>query len=243
MAAEAAKHKRDVENARIEAAARAVAGNLWGVLRDSRTGQPIPRAPMRIGDRGPIAGSDSTGHFWLWGIEPGIKHLNVYCPLTRQWLGKIATTITFVSRPAMKDTTDFRVDMTGCRDVPVDTVRIRTRGVWSIGFEDGFFTPCKPFDQIPMGGYRNFGWALLTFARSGIEPKGGWPEVAPVNGYQKIFLDVEADLIGPGSYGHMGVGTFVLRVSRVVSAAPAAAEPGGAASRQAGVDRLCGSVR
>ena len=68
------------------------------------------------------------GHFWLWGFAPGKHKIIVYCPLRRQWLGKVATTVTINATPAMKDTMDIAVDMRGCADVPVDTVRVRTRG-------------------------------------------------------------------------------------------------------------------
>jgi hypothetical protein len=43
----------------------------------------------------------------------------------------------------------------------------------------------------------------------------------PTDGYYKIFLVVDADLIGPGSYGHLGIATYTLKVTRVVSANPA----------------------
>ncbi len=219
MAAEAKRHLEDVKRAKVEAAARAVQGNIWGTLRDSRTGRPVGRAWMRMDERGGLGASDSTGRFWLWGFAPGKHKVIVYCPLRRQWLGKVATTVPINATPAMKDTMDIAVDMRGCADVPVDTVRIRTRGVWSSGFEDGFFTPCTRFNQIPLGGYRDFsGEAYLGFARSGIEPPGGWPRMKAVNGYYKTFLDVEGDLIGPGSYGHMGIATYELRVTRILSA-------------------------
>jgi hypothetical protein len=221
MAAEARQHRIDVERAKLEAAARAVAGNRWGTLRDARTGRPIPRAWIRIDDRGGPFGTDSTGHFWLWGFPPGMHTLTIYCPVRRQFLPRVASTAKFYARPAMKDTADISASIEGCDDVPIDTVRVRTRGVWSIGFEDGFFTPCKPFTEIRLGGYRNYGEAFLVFAREGIVPPGGWPKVKSDNGTTRIFLDAEGDLIGPGSYGHLGVGTFLLRVTRVVSAKPA----------------------
>jgi hypothetical protein len=222
MAKAAERHRQDVARAKVEAAARAVQGNIWGTLRDSRTGRPVPRAPMRVDERGGIGASDSLGHFWLWGFAPGTRKIIVYCPLRRQWLGKIATTLTINAPPAMKDTTDIRIDMRGCDDVQLDTVSVHTRGVWSIGFEDGFFTPCEPFNQIELGGYRDWSHlAYLTFARPGITPPGGWPEVKPTNGYYKVFLVVDADLIGPGSYGHLGIATYTLKVTRVVSAKPA----------------------
>jgi hypothetical protein len=133
--------------------------------------------------------------------------------------GRVATSFTLDARPAMKDTADISIDMKGCIEAPIDTVRIRTRGVWSTGFEDGFFTPCKRFDQIPLGAYRDFsGIADLRFARSGITPPGGWPNIKPIEGYQKTFLDVEGDLIGPGSYGHLGIAIYELRVTRILSA-------------------------
>jgi len=119
----------------------------------------------------------------------------------------------------MKDTMDILVDMQRCADVPIDTVHVRTRGVWSTGFEDGFFTPCKPFDQIKLGGYRDFSrMAYLDFPESVIAPPGGWPKIKPEGGYNRTFLDVEGDLIGPGSYGHMGVAIYELRVTRVLRA-------------------------
>lgn len=220
MAAEAKRHLEDVQRAKLEAAARAVQGNIWGTLRDSRTGRAVPRAWIRVDERGGLGASDSTGRFWLWGFAPGKRQIIIYCPLHRQWLGKVATTVTIQAPPAIKDTMDIRIHMDRCADVPLDTVRVRTRGVLSSGFEDGFFTPCKRFDQIKLGGYRDFsGEAYLDFAKSVIEPRGGWPTVKPDNhGYTRIFLDVEGDLIGPGSYGHMGIATYELVVTRVVSA-------------------------
>jgi hypothetical protein len=219
MAAEAKRHLEAVERAKVEAAARAVQGNLWGTLRDSRTGRPVPRAPIRVDERGGIGGTDSLGHFWLSGFAPGRHTILVHCAVRRQWFGKVAARVTIEARPAMKDTMDILVDMQRCADVPIDTVPIRTRGVWSTGFEDGFFTPCKPFDQIKLGGYRDFSrMAYLDFPESVIAPPGGWPKIKPEGGYNRTFLDVEGDLIGPGSYGHMGVAIYELRVTRVLSA-------------------------
>lgn len=218
LAREAEEHLKRVELAKKEAAARLVQGNIWGTVRDSRTGRPIPRAWIRVDRSGPT-GTDSLGRFWLWGFAPGTRTIVIHCPVRRQWFGKIATTLTVQALPAMKDTMDINIDMDRCADVPVDTVRIRTRGVLSSGFEDGFFNPCRRFDQIKLGGYRDFsGLAYLGFAKSVIEPAGGWPKVEPEQGYTRIFLDVEGDLIGPGSYGHMGLGTYELVVTRVVSA-------------------------
>ena len=65
---------------------------------------------------------------------------------------------------------------------------------------------------------------MLDFANDGIEHQGGWPKVPEHDGSAKIFLDVEGDLIGPGSYGHMGVGTFILRVTRVIEVRAPSAE-------------------
>jgi hypothetical protein len=218
MAAEAKRHLEDVKRAKFEAAARAVQGNVWGTVRDSRTGKPVRFVPIQI-DGHWASGSDSLGHFWLWGFAPGKRKITVFCPLRRQMRGSVATSFNLDARPAMKDTTDITIDMKGCVDAPIDTVRIRTRGVWSTGFEDGFFTPCKRFDQISLGAYRDFsGMADLRFAHSGITPPGGWPRMKPVNGYFKTFLDVEGNLIGPGSYGHMGIAIYELRVTRILSA-------------------------
>lgn len=231
LAKEAERHRQDVVRAKAEAAARAVQGNIWGTVRDARTGRPVARAPIRVDERGGIGGTDSLGHFWLWGFAPGKRKIIVHCPVRRQWIGKIATTVTVQAPPAMKDTMDILVDMPQCEDVSIDTVRVRTRGVLSEGFEDGFFTPCKRFDQIKLGGYRDFsGMALLGFAKSDIAPPGGWPDIKPEKGYYRTFLDVEGDLIGPGSYGHMGIATYELQITRVVSA-KAASKTDCAASR------------
>jgi hypothetical protein len=127
MAREAERHRQDVARAKVESAARAVQGNLWGTVRDSRTGRVVPRAWMRVDGRAGISASDSVGRFWLWGFDPGRRKIIVYCPVRRQWLGKIATTLDIHALPAMKDTMDIRVDMQKCADVPLDTVRVRTR--------------------------------------------------------------------------------------------------------------------
>jgi hypothetical protein len=222
MALEAEQHRKDVERAEVEAAARAVQGNIWGTLRDSRTGSPVPRAWIRVDERGGVGASDSTGHFRLGGFAPGKHKIIVQCPLRRQWFGKVARTVNFQAPRAMKDTMDIQVDMRECADVPVDTVRVRTQGVVTEGFEAGFFEPCKRFNQIQLGGYRDFsGLASLGFARENIEPPQGWPQVKPEKGYYKTYMDVEGNLIGPGSYGHMGLATYQLIVTRVFTAAAA----------------------
>jgi len=222
MAREATQHAKDVEHAKVEAAARAVQGNIWGTLRDSRTGSPVPRAWIRVDERGGVGASDSTGHFRLGGFAPGKHKIIVQCPLRRQWFGKVARTVSFQAPRAMKDTMDIQVDMRECTDVPVDTVRVRTQGVVTEGFEAGFFEPCKRFSQIQLGGYRDFsGLASLGFAGENIEPPQGWPHVKPEKGYYRTYMDVEGNLIGPGSYGHMGLATYQLIVTRVFSAAAA----------------------
>jgi hypothetical protein len=233
MAREAERQRKDVERAKGEAAARVVQGNIWGTLRDARTGNPVPRGWMRVDEGGGMGQSDSTGHFWLWGFAPGKHKVIVYCPVRRQWPSKVATTVSFHAPPAMKDTMDIQVDLRGCTDVPVDTVRVRTHGVLSEGFEDGFFTPCKPFNQIQLGGYLDFsGLAFLGFAREKMGPPEGWPHVKVENGYYKIFMDVEGDLIGPGSYGHLGLATYKLIVTRVISAKAATKTSCGTARRR-----------
>lgn len=218
LAKEAERHRQDVVRAKAEAAARAVQGTIWGTVRDTRTGRPVVYAAIGV-ERGGMSGTDSLGHFLIGGFPPGKRKIIVRCRVARQWLGKVATTVTIQAPPAMKDTFDIPVDMRQCEDVPIDTVRVRTRGVLSEGFEDGFFTPCKPFNQIKLGGYRDFsGLASLDFTKSAIASLGGWPKVKPERGYYKTFLDVEGDLIGPGSYGHMGGAIYLLKVTHVVSA-------------------------
>ncbi len=218
IAAEEEQHRQNVAQAKVEAQARAVAATISGTLRDARSARPVPRATMRVGRRN--AGvTDSVGRFRLSGVVPGKTEITVYCPVRRQWPGRITTTISVQARAAAEQTIDIQIDAQRCADVPVDTVKVRTRGVWSIGFEDGFFTPCERFSQIELGGYRDWsGYAFLVFAEENIHPPRGWPEIEQKDGYQKVFIDAEGELIGPGSYGHMGVATYLLRVSRILSA-------------------------
>jgi hypothetical protein len=220
LAKEAERHRQDVVRAKVEAAARAVQGNIRGTVRDVSTGRPVPRVPIRVDERGGTGFSDSLGHFWLWGFAPGKRRIIVQCPTRRAFLdGKMATSFTIQAPPRMNDTFDINVDMRNCIDPEITTVRVRTRGVWSVGFEDGFFTPCQPFTQIPTGAYRDWShMAYLTFSGPGIDPPGGWPDVKPTNGYYKFFVVADADLIGPGSYGHLGMATFLLKVTHIVSA-------------------------
>jgi hypothetical protein len=223
MAQEEERHRQDVARAKLEAAARAVQGNIRGVVRDVSTERPVARVPIRVDERGGIGFSDSSGKFWLWGFAPGTHKIIVRCPTRRSFLGgKVVTELTIHAPPRMNDTFDIRIDMRSCSDPDVMTAKVHTRGVWSVGFEDGFFTPCEPFTQIPLGAYRDWSHsAYLTFAAEGIDPPGGWPDIKPKDGYEKIFIDVEGDLIGPGSYGPLGIATFQLKITRVLSAKPA----------------------
>ncbi|MEO7823178.1 MAG: carboxypeptidase-like regulatory domain-containing protein [Gemmatimonadaceae bacterium] len=218
IAAAEEQHRQNVARAKEEASARAVAATFSGTLRDVRSGRPVQRAPLRIGRRN-VGGSDSLGRFSFSGVAPGKKEISVYCPVRRQWFGKVATTVAVHARPAAKHTLDIQIDMQRCADVPVDTAKVRTKGVWSIGFEDGFFTPCEKFSQIELGGYTDWsGYAYVVFAERDIRPPGGWPEIKEKDGYKKIFIVAEGELIGPGSYGHLGIATYLLRVSRITSA-------------------------
>jgi hypothetical protein len=219
FAKEAERHRQDVARAKLEAAARAVQGSIHGTIRDVSTGRAVPRAPIRVDERGGTGFSDSLGHFWLWGFAPGQRKIIVQCPTRRAFLGgKVATSLTVKALPRMNDTLDINIDMRNCNDSDPITVKIRTKGVWSIGFEDGFFTPCKPFTQIPLGAYRDWShMAYLTLSTDGIYPRGEWPKIKTENGYSRFLLVVEGDLIGPGSYGHMGIATYLLKVTRIVS--------------------------
>jgi hypothetical protein len=223
FAKEAERHRQDVVRAKVEAAARSVQGNIHGTVRDASTGRAVPRVPIRVDKRWGPTFTDSLGHFWLWGFAPGQRTIIVHCPARRSFFGgKVAKSITIQAPPRMNDTFDIAVDMRKCNDPDPITVKIRTKGVWSIGFEDGFFTPCKPFTQIPLGAYEDWSHtAYLSFSSPGIHPPGGWPDIKPTNGYKRVFLVADGDLIGPGSYGHLGIATYLLKVTRVLSAKPA----------------------
>jgi hypothetical protein len=222
MAQEAKRHIEDVARAKVEAAARAVESEIWGTLRDARTGRPVPRAPILVDGRGGTARTDSIGRFALGGIAPGSHKIVVYCPLKRQPMGKKATILTMNVRPATKDSTDIHVAMDVCSDVPVDTVHVHTKGVWRLGIEDGYFTPCKQFSQIKLGSYDDWSHqALLIFADGTLKPPNGWPRIKPVRGYEKVFMDVDGDLIGPGLDAYMGIAIYQLRVTRIRSVSAA----------------------
>jgi len=190
---------------------------VYGRITDSVTGQPIPGVRMRVDSMIGIPGSDKEGWYLLFGQRPGFRHVSFYCPSHRRinW-HKVAERVVDI-RPGTDSVVNFQITLAGCSEPPEHTWTCEFRGHYTYGFESSDFTPCEEklerLDGTAYGGEAQWVW-VESFA-PGAEKGVKWPKPND-RYYPKYYVRWRATVTGPGSYGHMGVGMYQMRVERVL---------------------------
>src|SRR3954462_1632788 len=192
---------------------------VYGRITDSASGVPIPGMRIRVDGMTGIAGSDTAGWYLLFGQQPGVRRVSFYCPTRRRLSWRKVTERAVNIGPHTDSLVNFQMTLTGCVEPPVHTWTAEFRGHYTFGFESSDFTPCENklerLDGTAYDGEKQYVW-IETFARDAV--KGiTWPEKNDPY-YPKYYVRWLATVTGPGSYGHMGVGMYQMRVDRVLEA-------------------------
>ena len=190
---------------------------VYGRITDSASGSPIGGVRMRVDSLMGIPGSDKDGWYLLFAVPPGARSVSFYCPSKRRFnWRKVATRVVSVS-PHTDSLVNFQITLTGCNEPPVHTWTGEFRGHYIPGFESSDFTPCEQklerLDGTAYEGQTQDVWveSFGPDALKGIKwPKGNDPY------YPKFYVRWRATITGPGSYGHLGVGMYEMRVERVL---------------------------
>ena len=190
---------------------------VYGRIIDSVSGSPIPGVRMRVDSMIGIPGSDKEGWYLLFGQRPGLRHVSFYCPSQRRinWR-KVAERVVDIN-PHTDSLVNFQITLAGCNEPPVHTWTAEFRGHYTFGFESSDFRPCEGKLERLTGtvydGDPQWVW-VESFAPDAVKevkwPKGNDPY------YPNYYVRWRATVTGPGSYGHMGVGMYQMRVERVL---------------------------
>lgn len=190
---------------------------VYGRITDSASGQPIPGVRMRVDSMIGIPGSDKEGFYLLFGQRLGLRRVSFFCPSRRRFnWRKLAERVVDIS-PRTDSLVNFQITVTGCDEPPVHTWTGEFRGHYSFGFESSDFTPCEDklerLDGTAYEGEKQYVWveAFAPDATKGLK----WPKQNDPY-YPKYYVRWRATVTGPGSYGHMGVGMYQMRVERVL---------------------------
>lgn len=204
-----------------------------GTIVDSASGRPLVHAAWYMAGKTGVGWTDSTGRYLAFDAPVGDVDFIVSCPVSRGWGGKKLFTRRLRIGPATDTTVDFRVDASRCRDLPVTTHHVELVGHYTNGFETSILELCEPLAQPDSSAYRPAGVVWVEPAdsvRNG--PAANWPP-PDAGGYVRAFVRVGGDLTGPGAYGHLGVGSYRLRVTDVFEArAPSDRDCGGKTVRR-----------
>lgn len=190
---------------------------VYGRVTDSVTGEPISGVRMRVDSMIGAPGSDKEGWYLLFGQRAGLRHVSFFCPSHRRinWR-KVADRLVIVT-PHTDSVVNFQINLTNCAEPPVHTWTGEFRGHYVYGFESSDFTPCDvKLERLDGTAYENeqqWVWvqSFASDATEGIK----WPEPNDKY-YPKYYVRWRATVTGPGSYGHMGVGMYQMRVERVL---------------------------
>ena len=189
---------------------------VYGRITDSASGLPIGRMRLGLDGRGGGPWSDTTGWYLLWAVPAGAHQVHFYCPTRRAWSGREIAQRALNVQPHTDSVINFRIPATGCKEPPVRTWTAIVRGHYVAEFETSLFTPCEPLERLKDTAYEGLdqiAW-VDDFAPHAYK---GFKNISPDTSTDQHtqFVRWRASITGPGSYGHMGVGRYQMRVERV----------------------------
>ena len=193
---------------------------VWTNVRvhvvDRATGLPVPNLWVSRYAHGPVVRwADSLG--WVsfpWRPEEP-RMLYLRCGPRRFTREPNVGHVTFEWTDSHEITLAAEVDGTVCADVAPRAVTAELSGVYSPGFEDGFFVPCAS-DSLPIAVPAWGDRRMATDARYLVDP-GPLASLgaAPIDD-KRYFVRWEGVLNGPAPAGHLGMGTFTFAPRRVI---------------------------
>jgi len=190
---------------------------IYGKLIDSASNKPIASTGLNIRGKSGLSFSDSLGWYLLFDMPTGEQVIEFHCPAKRTLVGRRFTTRTIDIRATTDSNVTFTLDTSRCVEPPLETRIGEFTGWYVPGFESSRFTPCRPFADLrntAYEGYKGDAWVTFddsAFARS----RSKWPDSGP-DPYPRYFVRWKGTLTGPGSYGHMGVSIYLLRVGEIL---------------------------
>lgn len=202
-------------------------GVVTGVVRDSATQRGARRSSVCITiPAGPglayvrCSAVDSAGAYRIDSLPSMELQLSVACSTIRG-LGALLGSARVHPVDSVAIRRDFLVGTSGCDPRPVRRVVGTFRGHYYPGFESSDFVPC-PADGWFIAG-DSLGAYPFSQRRAWVEWLPGvgrglkWPD-APRNSYgtRSYYVRWHGTVVGPGSYGHMGVSAFELRVDTLL---------------------------
>jgi hypothetical protein len=192
---------------------------VHGRVLDSLTGEPLRNLDMSLREHGLIARTDSLGRYLYSGALPGTHEIRFTCPTKRTWSRHVGATQRLDVSPQTDSVVDFYVHLRNCEEPPLRTWSGEFRGHYAYGFETSMFAPCVPFESFVgtalEGTERGFAWVNFSEAASA-QAGSMWPrDMKPAQEYGPFYVRWRATVLGPASYGHMGVSMYGMKVTEV----------------------------
>ena len=198
---------------------QSLTATISGRILDAETGRPVANAlvsarwPARQG-RVP---TDSTGVFLLDWVEPGPVTLDVNCP-SRTMLGPHVLDSVIRTDTGQTHELELRIRYSSCVEPDSAARRVSVRGVYSAGFEESRFVPCRAataeFLQLWSPPHLRNAWVEFSPTLGEPTPKQ-WPEPSDEHRYPNWYVEWSGVLTGPGYFGHLGVSPYRLVVDSV----------------------------
>lgn len=203
-------------------------GVIRGQVTDSATGAPVPDAKAAVGCAGCFGrhSTDSLGRFLIPDVPPGTHVVEFHCP-SRTDLGRELTNREITVAPGAVINMHVDVPPGGCYEPAYSERRGTFRGRFTSGLESSEFEPCLDrevglVDGLLPGKHLYTPSVWVEFPDSTYE-HADWPDDVPLDdwGSRQYFVVWHGTLEGPGTYGHLGVSSFVFYVDSIHSVRPA----------------------
>jgi hypothetical protein len=221
-AGSASEVARQAQNAADAAAmaADAAAGPPRGTalelrLRDLATGRPVQGAGLHLRGHPGLGRTDQAGrNTWYLDDAYATGDIEVRCPATRALTGRRISKVPF-SMEGKVTVVTARIPLAECTEPPERSVAGTYAGYYQAGFENSRFVPCEglPADAGFYGKRSGGAWVELD---AGAFRQLRSRVIGARDAERGIYVVWEGVMTGPGSYGHMGVSSYRLQVTRVL---------------------------
>ena len=163
---------------------------------------------------------NADGEFVLRGLHAGRYTVTIGCSRIRGFGKTLASDSIDVGDSIVRRT--WQVTTTGCDQRQMRTVSGTFRGHYTPGFESSEFRPCAadawflPQDSLGLDDSNHVAWVTWP-NRTDLQMNAiKWPRVPnDKSGNPRYYVKFKGRIVGPGSFGHMGVSPFEFLVDSV----------------------------